>query len=585
LDPETVAHISAGEVVERPASVVKELIENAIDADASEVRVFLEGGGLDAIEVVDNGVGIPSEELPMALERHATNKIGSAEDLGSVRTLGFRGEALAAIAAVSRLKILSRPQAQEAAHGLSVEGGKILGRLVEGRPPGTSVRAEGLFFNTPARRKFLRSPVSELQAVLRIVERLYLASPSVGLTLMSEGEELARFAPTVDLAEAANRVVGSEIPEAGFFVSAQLAEGIAAEGFLGHPAVSRGNSLGVYFAVNARAIDSKLLAQSVRSAYQDYLPRTRFPVGVLHFRVDPSRVDVNVHPTKREVRIVGEREVADQLRLEIRQRLQSAPEVASVPVQHGPETQEILRSSEVYSGSGALGGIPRAPERSMEGLVEPRRRTRQRLLIGSGARVLSSGPLGPEFSLLGNAFRMYWIGENREGLVLIDQHAASERLLYDQLLRTGRLARQELLSPVRADLTPRQSATLRTHREAIVAAGLEIEGFGKESYRVRAVPVYRGYSPPPGALVELLDELAEGGRPTIPAGSVERRAASIACHSAVRGGDTIPVEAMAKILEDLRRLSESAYACPHGRPIRVLVPRSRLDRWFLREGG
>ena len=574
LDAPTIAQIAAGEVVDRPASVVKELIENAIDAHAREVRILLRGGGIGSIEVADDGEGILPSELAIALERHATSKLGSADDLAKVRSLGFRGEALAAIAAVARLTITSRPPSQESAKGIHVEDGRPPRTFDAGRPVGTTVLVEDLFYNTPARWKFLKSPVGEAQGTIQTVERLYLARPDVGLAIHGENGEIARFPPTEDLTEAAARVLGPELIPQALSLAVRLADLVEVRGVVAHPALFRSNSLGIHLVVNGRAIVSRNLTEAVRQAYRDYLPRSKFPVAVLHLTMDLDRLDVNVHPTKREIRIARERELADiPLPRDPRAALERAEPVrpgralsrarilpSVSPLDVRISLPEKIRIASARSSAAAQRTLPI----STPGLSRP--------MITSRSRP----------RLLGEVFHLYWIAEGEEGLMLIDQHAASERLLYDALIENGKLARQELVEPVPIPLTARRVATLEAQQAEISAAGFTVEPFGKGIYRLLSVPVYRGYSPPPDTIGELLDELASGGRPTVPNGLIERRAASIACHAAIRGGDAVSAEAMGRVLDGLSALPDGAYACPHGRPIRVLLPRSRLDRWFLR---
>jgi len=581
LEPQTVARIAAGEVVERPASVVKELIENAYDAGATEVRVSLSGGGTERIAVSDDGVGIPPGELALAVERHATSKLAADGALDAITSLGFRGEALASIAAVSRLSIVSRTAGDDSAHGIRVEGGEPDGEFVEGAPPGTTVEVRDLFYNTPARRKFLRSPPSEQVEILGIAGALYLARPTVALVVDSQGHELLRYPRSESLRDAVVWVLGAELVDQTIELEAPSEEGISIRAVLGRPAISRGTSHGLYLAVNGRLVVSRTLSQAVRSAYDDYLPRTRYPVGIVHLDIDPSRVDVNVHPTKREVRIAREREVADRLRRAVRSALVRAPQTAErggAPMAFprpplpsveappaGPQEPEPMPVSLAFAPAGSGRGQQRLTDREVSRTVD-----------GSAGH--------PRITLHASLFRLYWIGESEDALVIVDQHAASERVVYEALLRDGRLAHQELVEPVTIGLTARQAAVLESRRTEIESAGFAVAPFGGGAFRVSSVPVYRGHLARADVLPSLLDELADGGRPTVPNGLVERTAASIACHAAVRAGDAITAEEMGRILEALYRLSEAAYACPHGRPILVRLPRGRLDRWFLRSG-
>ena len=573
LSSETVERIAAGEVVERPASVVKELVENAVDAGASSVTVRLSGGGLERMEVADDGWGIPPGELELAVERHATSKLAPDGPVERIGTLGFRGEALAAIASVSRFRLFSRPADREVAEGISVVGGALAGRFRAPRAPGTTVEVEGLFFNTPARRKFLKGAPAEQVEVLQTVERLYLARPQVGLRVESEGREAGTYPPAHDLKDAAARVLGPGFLSSSFELAAEIPGG-RLFGALGRPGVAAASSRGLFVAVNGRAVTSRPIAQNVRLAYGDYLPKTRFPVGVLHLEIDPDRLDVNVHPTKREVRFARERDLLDAIRRLVREALVAAPQVAELPA-----ARTAVRP--------APGGTPSAPR----GVLAPTAGHPgvQRTLEGPVLPTQPPTPLPaaaghPRLTLLGCLHALYWVAESDEGLVLIDQHAASERVLYEELLCAGTLQRQTLVDPVTVHLTGAERSTLEAHGETVRAAGFDIDPFGPDSFLVRSVPAYRGRSVRPEAVAELLDELATGGRPTLPDGLEERRAATVACHAALRAGDLVTSEEFSRVLAALHALPEAAYSCPHGRPIVLRIPRSRLDRWFLRSG-
>ncbi len=574
LPPATIERIAAGEVVEGPASIVKELVENSIDAGATEVEVLLEGGGLERIAVSDDGAGIPLTELDLAVQRHATSKLSDPADLARISSLGFRGEALAAIAQVSRLRLVSRPPDAASAHGIALDGGRVVERFEAGRAVGTTVEVRDVFYNTPARRKFLRSPAAEQVDVLATVERIYLAHPDLALSVRSGSDEVARYPRAAKLEEAATWVYGPDFVTAQFSVRSAAGEPVGFHGVLARPTVSRGTSVGIQLSVNGRAIVSRTLSQAVRTAYQDYLPRTRFPVGAIRLSLDPARVDVNVHPTKREVRIQGERELADTLRRAIRIALVGGSQVADLvrsrrPVTEGPQGTGRERAPLVA----AARPLRPAPSGQQTRLVEP----------GPAPRIAGTGR-HPALSLLGSLFRLYWVAESDGDLVLVDQHAASERVLYDELRATGRLGRQELMDPVRLPLTPRQRSAWATNQELLRSAGFTIRPFGGDQVRVESVPSYRGRRAEARSLPALLDELADGGRPTVPEGLAERVAASVACHAAVRAGDEISAEELGRILEALYRTESPAYACPHGRPVLVRLSRSRLDGWFLRRG-
>jgi len=570
LSEATIERIAAGEVVDRPASVVKELIENAFDAHATEVRVVVGEGGIGRIRVDDDGEGIPRDELRIALERHATSKLADPDDLDRIVTLGFRGEALAAIAAVSHLTLTSRVPGSDEAWTVRAEGGTVAGPEVAGRPVGTTVEVRDLFFNTPARRKFLRSPAVEQLAVLATVERLHLARPDVALVVETGAGRVERYPRDRSTVDALGRLLGPEFLDQSFPVGATLAPGVRLEAVLGRPSTARGTSTSLHLTVNGRAVASRPIAQAVRAAYAGYIPRTRFPAGSLTLTVDPGLVDANVHPTKREVRLAGEPRLVEAIRVAVRGALVAIPHAGE------PGTDGTLRLPEPAPPT--PGARPSAPTR-------PGPPARQRsLLPAPDAVALPGSSRHPALRLLGCVDRIYWAAESPNGLVLVDQHAVSERLVYDALRRDGRLGRQELLDPIRLDLSGRERSALDAHDEEVARAGFGIESFGPGSVRVVAVPTYLGHRMSPEALHPLLEELAEGGRPLPGEAAPDRIAATIACHAAVRAGDVIAIEEMGRLVAELHRLADGAYACPHGRPILVEVPRSRLDRWFLRAG-
>jgi DNA mismatch repair protein MutL len=568
LAPSTVERIAAGEVVERPASVVKELLENAVDAGATAATVRVEGGGLARIEVADDGLGIPPEELALALERHATSKLEPDGPVAGVVTLGFRGEALASIASVARVRLVSRAPGHDAAAGIEVAGASEVRRFESARALGTTVEVLDLFYNTPARRKFLRRAAAEQIEIVRTVERLYLARPSLSIRVEADGREVATYPATSRLADAAARVLGTPILRERVVLDAPLPGG-RVRGELGRPAIAAASSSGLYLAVNDRPVVSRAIAQSVRAAYGDLLPRTRYPVGVLHLELAGETVDVNVHPTKREVRLADERARLDALRIAVRAALISAPPDPAAAPERGPAPGALtdragFRPSGPATVQSRLDGEAEAPA-AAPGPAPP-----------SAAR--------PRWRLLGCVDALYWVAETDDGLVLFDQHAASERVLYELLLRDGALERQELIAPVPISLTGVQRETLAAEGEAIRSAGFVVEPFGPETIVVRAVPSYRGRSPKPEALLGLLDELARGGRPASVEGLAQRRAATLACHAAIRAGDVVSPDEVLEVLEALYALPGAQSSCPHGRPIALAFPRSRLDRWFLRAG-
>jgi DNA mismatch repair protein MutL len=574
LEPATVERIAAGEVVERPASVVKELVENALDAGARRVTVRCEGGGLERIEVADDGAGIPAEELGLAVERHATSKLAPAGSLEGIRTLGFRGEALASIGAVARLALWSRPAGAESAEGIRVHGGVVGERFTEARSFGTTVDVRDLFYNTPARRKFLRAPSAELVEVVRVLERAYLAHPTATFRLESGDREVAVFPSAAEPADAASRVLGPEFAAASFSVVGEVPGG-SVEGLLGLPGTAAPTSTALYLAVNGRPVVARPLAQAIRLGFGDTIPRTRYPVGVVRLDLELDRVDINVHPTKREVRFVRERELADALRHRVRESLVHASGFRPGGAPPAPD-----RSVESAPAAPGTRSVPREP--SLPSFVP----TGVQRHLDLGGEVTRGTPVRRRqpFTLLGPVHALYWAAESPDGLVLIDQHAASERYLFERLKAKATLARQNLVEPVVLRLAAGEQAALEAFGTEVRDAGFEVEPFGPGVSRLVAVPSFRGRRARPELLLDLVRELADGGRPTVPDAQSDRALATIACHAAIRAGDVVDAPAFAHLLARLDELPSPVVSCPHGRPIWVELPRARLDRWFLREG-
>ncbi len=574
LDRDTIDRIAAGEVVERPASVVKELIENAVDAGARRIVVRVRRGGLDRIEVVDDGFGIPAAELPLAIERHATSKLPPEGPIDSIPTLGFRGEALASIASVARLRLVSRPPEAAVASWIETEAGGPTTTGVEARDVGTTVEVHDLFARTPARRKFLRAPAAEQIELVATLERAYLARPSVALELEVDGRPSVSY-PAADRWEAAAAaVLGPSFPAQSFRRDGELPGGGRWTAILGRPELAAPSFRRLFLSVNARPIQSRSLSAAVRAAFEGLMPRARYPVGLLRLDLPDERIDVNVHPTKREVRIAQERDLDDRLRREIRAALllAPAPSTLSGPIPSRPPAPPIRRTLSAPLTEGPAPSLP------------PLQPPTPRLFEPPSPRALAPFPRSGGLELRGSVRALYWVAESPDGLLLIDQHAASERLVFESIRRSLAPARQHLVDPLTLELSARQHSALEAHGAPVAASGFEIDRFGPRQVRLRSVPVWAGHRAEAQWLLQLLDELADGGRPTVPDDPRDRILASVACHAAVRAGDVIDAGTLARIWSDLRALPEAPTTCPHGRPIAFEIPFSRIDRWFLRSG-
>lgn len=567
LHAEVVAKIAAGEVVEGPASVVKELVENSLDAAARSIQVEIVGGGCDLIRVADDGCGMGREDLLLAVQRHATSKIRSAEDLAAVATLGFRGEALASIAAVSELTVVSRQDESASASQLRVEGGTHLQLSTQSRARGSTVTVERLFFNTPARRKFLRSSMSEGSKVARMMSRLALAYPEVSFELLSDGRRSLVTAGTGDLLDAVIGVLGREVALALLAVEATVgtdrssgAPAARVSGYVADPRVNRSTRTAIWLCVNRRPVTSRSLSHAVEAAYQTLMPAGRYPVAVLHLEVPPSEVDVNVHPSKTEVRLLRERIIYGGMRDAVRSVLAAGStwgREIGTPAMVQPEGHQVGQQSGLR-----LVDVPMASSMMDCGPVP------------AGGRRL------PILRLMGQVAQTYIVAEGEQGLYLVDQHAAHERVLYNRLMaRAGREGNtQLLLEPVCLELSAGQWELTADASAALRTLGYVLEPFGERSLLIRGVP---GELPPSRAVQALQETLGSLSSEGPEADWREQMAISLSCRGAVKAGQSLAVDEMRSLLEALEE-TDITQQCSHGRPTAILLSHSRLDREFGR---
>ena len=560
LPPEVAARIAAGEVVERPASVVKELVENALDAGASRIIVEISGGGVDCIRVSDDGCGIAAEELELAFTRHATSKLDGVADLLRILTLGFRGEALPSIAAVADVELASRPAGAEAAGFVIIGPDGLAGKGSRGAPPGTSVTVSDLFARQPARRKFLRSPASEATAISVVVTHYALAYPEVRFELTLDGRQALLTAGSGSRLDAVAAVYGTDLASAMLPVSS--GEGaIAVEGLVGAPHVSRAGRGYISLLVNRRWVQNRRLAFAVEEAYQGMLMTGRHPVAVLDLNVPHGEVDVNVHPGKAEVRFRDESLVFAAVRRAVRRALTEAPVPASAA---GPQALFAPQP-----GAIPLWEHARALERD----------------AGPGPETPAPRPATPAAALpvlrvIGQFAAVYIVAEGPDGMYLIDQHAAHERVLYDRFcaLRLGRTPEvQGLLEPAVLELSPRQRSAVAREEAVLREHGFDIEPFGDGAFLVRSLPRALAGPDPRQAVREFVDlmlEEEEGDRR-------DRVAMSLACHGAVRAGKVLTLDEMRELGRQLEAC-DTPNTCPHGRPTMIHMSADLLAREFGR---
>ena len=599
LSAETINRIAAGEVIERPASVVKELIENAIDADAASIEVVTVAGGLSLIRVSDDGVGMSLADLLLAVERHATSKL-SAEDLSNIATLGFRGEALPSIGAIARLAVQSRLREAAAAHEIVVDRGAKRPARPVALNGGTRVEVRELFSATPARLKFLKSERAENVAIAEVVKRLALAHPGVALTLTS-GERAGLRLPAEPQGRDGHlarlgRIMGRDFMADALAVEAER-EGMRITGFAGLPTLHRPDAAQQYLFVNGRPVRDRLLIGAVRAAYADLIPRGRFPLLALFVTLLPREVDVNVHPTKAEVRFRNAGGVRGLIAGALRQALVSAghrasesggtaflalaraqPAVAGEPAA-APGPASLAR------GSSPQASRPRLPLRLFEAMQAPLAGIAEPSADLAPASVpaadLIDHPLGAARAQL---HETYIVAQTRDSVVIVDQHAAHERLVYERLkahLANGAVARQALLLPVIVELEEAEVAELVEASAALMAAGLQLEAFGPGAVMVREVPAVLGDCDIPG----LVKELARAGVAELGGGLLQERLAavcsSLACHGSVRAGRRLTGEEMNALLRAMEMTPHSGQ-CNHGRPTYVELRLADIERLFGR---
>jgi DNA mismatch repair protein MutL len=577
--PQSVADaIAAGEVVERPASVVKELCENAIDAGARAVDVVVDGAGTVRIRVVDDGVGIAAAELPLALARHATSKIRSVTDLEAVDTLGFRGEALASIAAVADVTIASRPRTAAAGARLRLRHGERVEEGAWGGPGGTSVEVLDLFAATPARLRFLRSERAESAAALAVVADMVLMHPEVRVTCTVDGRTRLR-SPVGTLEDALRCVFGAEATE----LLPVAAEGdINVGGAISQPRRHRGTRAGLVLVVNGRRVHNRALLAAVSEAYRGVVPAGRHPFGVVSVTLDPLEVDVNVHPTKREVRFRDERAVFAAVQAACWRALGGA----SVYTASAPDGSTLRLADGIVAWPSPGRAIPAArvdDDNGAESATGEHVKETSSTIPGSqspDAEHVTLGAMGP-LRALGQQRGRWLLATSPFGVVVVDPHAAHEKVLYTDLLSewaSGTAYGQMLLIPALVECDARRMDLFAVHGELIESYGFTVDAFGPTTLRCTAVPAGASAADPSRLLGELLDSMGAGGPVTE---QRHRAAALIACHAAVRFGDELASDAQQRLLDRLVD-TPGGYTCPHGRPALALFDDASLRRIFHR---
>lgn len=627
--PEQVAsQIAAGEVVQRPASVIKELIDNSLDAGAGRISVEVDKGGTTRMRVADDGCGISLEDLPMALRRHATSKIESASDLMAIQTYGFRGEALAAISSVAHIEIVSRLPSDRQGHRLYAVGGEVQILEPSGAPPGTTVTVSELFYNTPARRKFLKSVTTEMERINEVILRTAISWPNLHIDLMHNGKKARLLPPVPACIDRLVQLFGQDLTSELLPVD-YATEQLQITGFTSRATLHRNTAADLYFFVNRRFVRDRLLLRGLMEAYKASLPQRRYPVSILFLEMDSEQVDVNVHPSKEEIRFRDERLIWSGLYSAIRDAFDSGSRKVWVdaPAKTDSLHREVLSPPPVSSSGPSFPGVDpplqqepaviapsnvgspqiqtgrsEVPDPGYSPPVSDAREPSEVELpeVAQAVQSLNRGPLvslrkEDSSSLLTGLLERHWrpvaqifdsfiIAEAGEEMAVFDQHALHERLQFERLRREyaqHTINRQHLIFPVTVEIHPGRSSLLQDSLPLLDQAGLEIEPFGEGTFVVRSVPSDMKLSEVKGFLDDVLHDLADQGMVVPLSDRTERILARIACRSAIKAGDSLTYDQMKDLLD--RYTDDATLAtCPHGRPPIWKISRKELEKWFGR---
>jgi DNA mismatch repair protein MutL len=610
LLPETVAsQVAAGEVVERPASVVKELVENSLDAGARNIDVVIRRGGISLVRVIDDGCGMDRDDALLSLERHATSKIRSAADLQAVATLGFRGEALPSIASVSRFRLATREAGAIAGTEIIVNGGKIDVVRDAGEAPGTQIEVRSLFYNLPARRKFLRSENTESRNIEHQLHLQVIGHPEIGFSLMRDDRILFQLPPTASLGDRIRDLYGVELLQRLVEVNDVAYPKIGISGFIGQAGLSRHNRSQQLVFVNGRAIESSLITGAAREGYHTALMKGQYPVTFLFLELEPGAVDVNVHPAKREVRFRDPNGVREAVVRCIQQTLEHAradwqekfraparPPTVAASAKAAPDltlrsevtapeaTHRELPHFGVVAGVADRGGVQGSeiigqaslPERRVDSAgVAPALQSQQR----------DTKPAQQQFEIIGVLSKLYVLMENSNGLVLVDQHAAHERVLFEELRR--RMERQgvptqKLLLPQTFDLPPRDADWIEHNLSVLQKMGIGIESFGPDTFKIDSLPSFLDVSDAAQFMRKVIDDLKTAGNSASPMRLGEEMIAKSVCRHAVKANDPLRYPEVEKLIRDLLEC-DLPYCCPHGRPTMIQISLGELEKKFGRK--
>lgn len=624
LDQNTIDKIAAGEVVERPASVVKELVENAIDAGASAVTVEIKEGGISFIRITDNGSGIEKEQVPLAFLRHATSKIQGVDDLLRISSLGFRGEALSSIAAVSQVELITKPHEQLIGVRYLIEGGQEKGMEEIGAPDGTTFLIRNLFYNTPARAKFLKTPTTEAGYISSFIEQLALSHPHISFKYMQNGQTKLHTSGNNNLKEVIYQIYGRDITKELIEIHTSDASGdFQIHGFIGKPVISRGNRNFENYYVNGRYVKSKIIMKAIEDAYHTFMMQHKYPFTSLYLTINGEDVDINVHPTKMEVRfshqeqvyknvyqavldglshreLIPEVTIKEPDRTSEKDNLPNKPrqpihtpepfenkrrileQTQKIPVQETPIPKAPIRETPVYHKSAKKDNTPQEKVPVIN--EAPQKKTEQKpeqMELFDG--ILLSPDAKKHHKIIGQVFDTYWLVQMEDKLYIIDQHAAHEKVLYERIVKEmkNRKVTSQLLSPpLIISLNLQECDKLNTYMHVFTSLGFEIEVFGGQEYSIRAVPQNLYGLTQEDFFIEILDQLEE--TPIAKAPDVlSDRMATMACKAAVKGNQKLSSQEAIALIDELLTL-DNPYNCPHGRPTIISMTKYELEKKFKR---
>ncbi|MGN0481014.1 MAG: DNA mismatch repair endonuclease MutL [Lachnospiraceae bacterium] len=607
LDESTINKIAAGEVIERPSSVVKELVENAIDAKATAITVEIKEGGISFIRITDNGCGINADELALAFTSHATSKIKSVEDLMTVASLGFRGEALASIAAVAQVELITKPKESFSGRRYVIEGGKEISNEEIGAPDGTTFIVRNLFYNTPVRKKFLKTATTEAGYISALVEHMALSNPNISFRFINNNQNKLHTSGNGNLKEIIYQIYGRDITGNLIEIDAKTQD-FSIKGFIGKPLISRGNRSYENYYVNRRYIRSNVLARAIEEAYQGFIMLHQYPFVVLNFEIAPEIIDVNVHPTKMELRFSNSEYVYSFTMRTLRDALSGReliPKVSlddlkfndvvdttpkqdvkpvtpvQVPKERIPEPFEVKRTISYQQEAKKTVPIEKVMETA--GIEKysagDSRQYRQEVLDDKLLDVKTSSKI----KLIGQLFETYWLIEFEDKFFIMDQHAAHEKVLYEKLMKNleeNKMISQQLNPPMIISLRGNEENILKDNMDIFLQMGFELESFGGNEYKVTAIPSSLPRIDEKQLLIEMIDSLAENnGKRSREL--VAQKVASMACKAAIKGHDTITAIEAKALIDELMEL-ENPYNCPHGRPTLISMTRYEIEKKFKR---